>query len=40
MIGNDEEVARLPRIAWWDWPVEAITEHVRTIWTGTPGLVV
>jgi virginiamycin A acetyltransferase len=20
----------------WNWPVDVITEHVRTIWTGTP----
>lgn len=25
-----------PRLAWWNWPVDVITEHVRTIWTGTP----
>jgi hypothetical protein len=24
------------RIAWWDWPIEMITENVRTIWAGTP----
>jgi virginiamycin A acetyltransferase len=33
---SDEDVDRLLRIAWWNWPVEAITEHVRAIWTGTP----
>lgn len=33
---SPEDVERLLRIAWWDWPVEAVTEHVRTIWTGTP----
>jgi virginiamycin A acetyltransferase len=33
---SDEDIDRLLRIAWWNWPVEAITEHVRTIWTGTP----
>jgi virginiamycin A acetyltransferase len=32
----DEDIERLQRIAWWNWPVEAITEHVHTIWTGTP----
>ncbi|HEY2577037.1 MAG TPA: antibiotic acetyltransferase, partial [Streptosporangiaceae bacterium] len=32
----DEDIDRLLRVAWWDWPVEAITEHVRTIWSGTP----
>jgi virginiamycin A acetyltransferase len=33
---SDEDVDRLLRIAWWDWPIEMITEHVRTIWAGTP----
>ncbi|HEY2200287.1 MAG TPA: CatB-related O-acetyltransferase [Solirubrobacteraceae bacterium] len=33
---SDEDIARLLRIAWWDWPAEMITEHVRTIWAGTP----
>jgi virginiamycin A acetyltransferase len=33
---SDEDVDRLLRIAWWDWPVETITEHVRTIWAGSP----
>jgi virginiamycin A acetyltransferase len=33
---SDEDVARLLRIAWWNWPIELITEHVRTIWAGTP----
>lgn len=33
---SDEDIDRLLRIAWWDWPVEAITEHVRAIWTCTP----
>ena len=32
----DEDIDRLLRLAWWDWPVDVITEHVRTIWTGTP----
>jgi virginiamycin A acetyltransferase len=32
----DEDIDRLLRIAWWNWPVDVITEHVRTIWTGTP----
>jgi virginiamycin A acetyltransferase len=31
----DRDVARLLRIAWWDWPVEAVTRHVRTIMNGT-----
>jgi len=33
---SDEDVERLLRIAWWDWPIDAITEHLREIWTGTP----
>jgi virginiamycin A acetyltransferase len=33
---SGEDIARLLRIAWWDWPIDAITEHVRTIWAGTP----
>ena len=31
----DEDIERLLRIRWWDWPIEAITEHVRLIMTGT-----
>jgi virginiamycin A acetyltransferase len=27
----DRDVARLLRIAWWDWPVEEVTRHLRTI---------
>jgi virginiamycin A acetyltransferase len=26
-----DDVERLLRIAWWDWPVELVTRHVRTI---------
>ncbi|WP_240811029.1 CatB-related O-acetyltransferase [Streptomyces tendae] len=32
----DEDIDRMLRIAWWDWPAEVVTEHVRTIWSGTP----
>jgi virginiamycin A acetyltransferase len=32
---SDEDINRLLRIAWWNWPVDVITDHVRTIWTGT-----
>lgn len=32
----DEDVARLLRAAWWNWPVELITTHVRAIMAGTP----
>jgi virginiamycin A acetyltransferase len=30
------DVERLLRAAWWDWPVELVTEHVRTIMAGKP----
>lgn len=30
----DEDVERLLRVRWWDWPVGLITEHVRVIMTG------
>ncbi|GAB3658126.1 CatB-related O-acetyltransferase [Glycomyces tarimensis] len=33
---DDADIERLLRAAWWDWPVETVTEHVRTIMTGTP----
>jgi virginiamycin A acetyltransferase len=33
---EDADVGRLLRAAWWDWPVEAVTEHARTIMAGTP----
>lgn len=33
---SDEDIDRLLRLAWWNWPIDVITEHVRTIWTGTP----
>ncbi|CAM3190829.1 CatB-related O-acetyltransferase [Stackebrandtia soli] len=33
---DDEDVDRMLRAAWWDWPMELVTEHVRTIMTGTP----
>jgi virginiamycin A acetyltransferase len=31
-----EDIDRLLRAAWWDWPVDLITEHARTIMTGAP----
>ncbi|MEU4550141.1 hypothetical protein [Nonomuraea dietziae] len=31
-----DDVARLRRAAWWDWPVGLVTENVRTIMAGTP----
>ncbi|MBO1419265.1 CatB-related O-acetyltransferase, partial [Streptomyces sp. FH025] len=33
---DDTDIDRLLRAAWWDWPVELVTEHVRTIMSGTP----
>lgn len=33
---TDDDVALLLRLAWWDWPVEAVTRHARTLMTGTP----
>jgi virginiamycin A acetyltransferase len=33
---DDDDVERLLRAAWWDWPVELVTEHARTIMSGTP----
>ncbi|MFI6043924.1 CatB-related O-acetyltransferase [Nocardia sp. NPDC051321] len=32
---DDKDIARLLAVAWWDWPVEHLTEHVRTIMSGT-----
>lgn len=29
------DVARLLAVAWWDWPIQHITEHLRTIISGT-----
>lgn len=33
---DDADVDRLRRAAWWDWPVELVTRHARTIMAGTP----
>jgi virginiamycin A acetyltransferase len=33
---DDDGVERLLRAAWWHWPVELVTEHVRTIMAGGP----
>ncbi len=33
---EDDDVERLLRAAWWDWPVELVTEHARTIMAGVP----
>jgi hypothetical protein len=29
-----DEVRSLVRLAWWDWPIEVITENIRTIAAG------
>ncbi len=34
-----DDIARLQRAAWWDWPAETVTRHVRTIMSGTPALI-
>ncbi|MFE5097895.1 CatB-related O-acetyltransferase [Streptomyces sp. NPDC056638] len=33
---DDDDVERLLRAAWWDWPSDLVTEHARTIMAGTP----
>ncbi|MFJ9662996.1 CatB-related O-acetyltransferase [Streptomyces sp. NPDC101219] len=33
---SDADVALLLEAAWWDWPVDVVTRHVRTIMAGTP----
>ena len=33
---EDDDVDRLLRAAWWDWPIDLVTEHARTIMSGTP----
>jgi virginiamycin A acetyltransferase len=32
---TESEVARLLAVAWWDWPVEHLTKHIRTIMSGS-----
>jgi len=32
---SDAEIERLERLAWWDWPPEAVAEHARTIMAGS-----
>lgn len=31
---TQDEVRSLVRLAWWDWPIEIITENIRTIAAG------
>jgi virginiamycin A acetyltransferase len=33
---EDADAERLLRAAWWDWPPALVTEHARTIMSGTP----
>ncbi|MBV9414983.1 MAG: antibiotic acetyltransferase [Solirubrobacterales bacterium] len=33
---DDDDVDRLLRAAWWDWPAATITTHARAIMAGTP----
>jgi virginiamycin A acetyltransferase len=33
---EDGDVARLLRAAWWNWPIDLVTKHARTIMAGTP----
>jgi virginiamycin A acetyltransferase len=33
---DDTDIERLRRAAWWDWPVDLVTEHAGTIMAGTP----
>ncbi|MFE9560809.1 CatB-related O-acetyltransferase [Streptomyces sp. NPDC006487] len=32
---TDGEIARLLALAWWNWPVEHLTRHIRTVMSGT-----
>jgi virginiamycin A acetyltransferase len=32
---SQADVARLLALAWWDWPAEHITAHLRTIMSGS-----
>lgn len=33
---SDEDIALLRTVAWWDWPVDVITQYAATIMGGTP----
>ncbi len=33
---DDADIEVLRRAAWWDWPADLVTDHVRTIMAGTP----
>jgi virginiamycin A acetyltransferase len=31
----EADIARLLALAWWDWPLEHLTRHVRTVMSGS-----
>ncbi len=31
---GDTDIARLLAVAWWDWPLDHLTEHIRTVMSG------
>ncbi|WP_431885713.1 CatB-related O-acetyltransferase [Micromonospora wenchangensis] len=33
---GDDDIHRLRRAAWWDWPADLVTRHCRTLMAGTP----
>jgi virginiamycin A acetyltransferase len=32
---HEDDVARLTRLAWWDWPLEHVSRHIATIMSGS-----
>ncbi|GGW12937.1 hypothetical protein GCM10010264_51250 [Streptomyces globisporus] len=32
---EDADIARLLAVAWWAWPAEHLTRHIRTVMSGT-----
>ena len=32
---SEKDIARFLALAWWDWPLQRITEHIRTIMSGS-----
>lgn len=32
---DDADIARLLALAWWDWPIEHLTEHLPTVMAGS-----
>lgn len=33
---SPDDIKRLLRARWWDWPIEKVTEHAAVIMSGTP----